>query len=303
MTFLGLHLSQTLLGLLLLNVLLAYSAYPVFALGRMNVSFVAFAGLGGYTAAILTHRYGTVWWLGVLAGVALSSVVAVPLALMLQRVRGIYLAIATLNIVLVFKTLAVNLTGLTDGSLGMSGLPIAVGSGWLAIACTFVIAGAWLFHRSHRGLGVRVQHTDQYLAMSVGVNVRGNVATLFVASAAVGALNGALGIYWYGFAIPDTYSLGVVILAIAMVALGGTGEWLGPLVGAVFFTVVPEWLHNTGIWRDVAVGTTLLVVVLIFPEGVVGWVASKLRFARARSSSESKLRARGVTGSGQIGAG
>lgn len=295
MTVLGLHLSQTLLGLLLLNVLLAYSAYPVFALGRMNVSFVAFAGLGGYTAAILTHRYHTVWWLATAAGVALSVVAAIPLAVLLRRVRGIYLAIATLNLVLVVHVLAVNLTGLTAGALGISGIPIKVGSGWLGIACAGVIAAAFFFHHSDRGLGVRVQHTDQFLAMSIGVNVRNNIGVLFVASAAIGALYGALGVYWYGLAIPDTYSLDIVILAIAMVVLGGTGEWLGPLVGAVFFTVVPEWLRSTGIWRDVVVGAVLLVVVLVFPEGIVGWFTAQINFWRARHSREAGMRAAEVS--------
>ena len=291
MTVLGLHLSQTLLGLLLLNVLLAYSAYPVFALGRMNVSFVAFAGLGGYTAAILTQRYDTAWWLAAAAGVAASIVAAVPLAVLLQRVRGIYLAIATLNLVLVVHVLALNLTDLTKGALGISGLPVEVGSGWLAIACGVVILAAFLFHHSDRGLGVRVQQTDQFLAISVGVNVRSNIGMLFVASSALGGLYGALSVYWYGLAIPDTYSLTIVILAIAMVTLGGTGEWLGPLAGAVFFTIVPEWLRSTGIWRDVVVGAVLLAVILVFPEGIVGWVTAQIKFLRARSSREAATRA------------
>jgi branched-chain amino acid transport system permease protein len=291
MTILGLHLSLTLLDLLLLNVLFAYSAYPLFSIARMNMAFVAFSGFGGYSAAILSHRYGVPTALCVACAVIFSALVALPLSAILGRVRGVYLAIVTINLAAVFQLLINNLSSLTGGASGMTGLPIVVTSALLGAVAAAVVAGFWLLSRSRRGLGLKLQRNDELLARSAGVNTSANVAALFVLSAAIAALQGALTAFWYGFVSPDTYSFQGAILAVAMVILGGVGQWLGPLIGAVFFTVVPEWMRPFGVWRDVATGIILLVVVLYLPEGLAGFAAARAGLRRARSSRESRLRA------------
>jgi branched-chain amino acid transport system permease protein len=288
--FLGLNLTSTLIELFLLNALLAYSAFPTFALGRMNLSFLAFAGTGGYTAAILHQRYDVAPALGIAAGVALSAVVAVPIGAVLSRVRGVYLAIATVNVVAVFQIAAYNLTGLTGGAGGLIGLPIASRQLvlWLAVAAIVVLA--WVFIRSDRGRTVEVQRSDDLLALSSGVNTPLNVSLLYVVSAAIGALQGGLTVFWYGFVSPDSFSFQALILAVAMVVVGGSSHWLGPLVGAAVFTILPEWLRSTGVFRNLAVGCILLLVVVFFPDGIVGNLRTRLRLRRARSSAESRAR-------------
>jgi branched-chain amino acid transport system permease protein len=287
---LGLNLTSTLVGLFFLNALLAYSAYPVFALGRMNLAFMAFAGVGGYTAANLTSKHGVSPGLAVAAGVGLSAVLAIPVAAVLGRVRGAYLAIASVTLVGAFQITAVNLTDLTGGAIGISGLPIASSQTVLGVAVLAVAALFWLFSRSTLGRTVPIQRSDPLVAQSTGVNTALNVAILFVASAAVGGLQGGLTTFWYGFISPDAFSFQALILAVAMVVVGGTSSWLGPLVGAAFFTIVPEWLRFAGALKDVIVGAILLVVVLFFPEGIVGNVTTRIRLWRARSSAESRAR-------------
>jgi branched-chain amino acid transport system permease protein len=294
MTVLGLNLSTTLLSLLLLNALLAYSAYPTFAVGRLNVSFVAFSGLGGYTAAILNQHYGVTPVLTFIAAVVLAGAVAFPLAVVFRRISGVYLSIATITLAAVFQILIINLPSLTGGALGIPGLPILTNWRILLIVMLVVVAGFFLVARSERGTAMRLQREDELLALSVGVNVQDNVARLFVASAAVAALQGCLTAYWYGFVSPETYSFSAVILAIAMVVLGGSAEWVGPLIGAIFFTIVPEWLRPFGIWRDIATGTALLFVVLVFPKGLAGYIVAQRRLHRARSSREATARSGGA---------
>jgi branched-chain amino acid transport system permease protein len=290
MNFIGLHLSITLLDLLLLNSLLAYSAYPVFNVGRMNLSFVAFSGLGGYTGALLVHRGDWGPWWGIVMGVLLSAAVAVPLGLILGRVRGVYLGIATINLAAVFQVFVINLTSFTGGAEGISGLPIVITTVGLALATVALALLFWALDRSKRGAGIRMQRVDELLALSSGVFTNMNVSLMFVLSAAIGALHGGFTAFWYGFVSPEAYGFQAVILAIAMVMLGGTTQWMGPLVGAVFFTIVPEWLRGFGVFRNLVTGGILLVVIYFFPEGIAGAASTWRGLRRAKSSAESARR-------------
>jgi branched-chain amino acid transport system permease protein len=289
-TFLGLHVTSTLVGVFLLNVLLAYSAYPVYALGRMNMSFIAFAGVGGYAAAILQQRYGVAPGLAIVLAAALSASAAVPIGALLGRVRGVYLAIATVNLVGAFQIAAQNLESLTGGATGLLGLPVVSTPEIIGVATLAVVVLFWLFSRSRTGHAVRIQRRDPLLAESVGVNTNMNVSALFVASAALAGLQGGLTVFWYGFVNPDAYSFQVLVLVVAMVVVGGTGHWLGPLVGAAFFTILPEWFRFAGVMTDVFVGCVLLLVVLFFQEGIVGTISRQASVLRARGTAEARAR-------------
>jgi branched-chain amino acid transport system permease protein len=288
--FLGLHLTSTLWALLFVNALFAYSAYPVIALGRMNLAFMAFAGVGGYTAAILNQKHGVDPALGIGAGVVLSSLLALPVGAVLARVRGIYVAIASVNLVAAFQITASGLPSLTGGALGLPNLPLVATGGVLGGALAGVAVLVLLFQRSRIGMAVRLQRSDPLLALASGVDTARATAGLFVLSAALGALAGSLQTFWYGFINPDFYSFQYLLLVLAMVVVGGTGSWLGPLAGAAFFTIVPEWLRSTGAFTNVFVGGILLLVVIFAPEGIAGVVSSRVRLWRARASGESRAR-------------
>ena len=288
--FLGLHLTSTLAAVFLLNALLAYSAYPVIALGRMNLAFMAFAGVGAYTAANLNLKHGVPTALGIAAGVALSAVAALPVGAVLGRVRGIYVAIASVNLVAAFQIVAGGLPGVTGGALGLSNLPIASTTTSLTVTLAAVVVFFWLLSRSRAGRAIRLQRSDPLLAQASGVNTAFTTSALFVLSAALGGLAGGLQAFWYGFVNPEFYGFQSLLLVLAMVVVGGAGSWLGPLAGAAFFTIVPEWLRAAGVFTNVVVGGILLAVVIFAPEGIAGVFASRLKLWRARASTESRLR-------------
>jgi len=290
MTFFGLTLSVALVDILMLNVLLAYSAYAVFSIGRLNVAFIAFSGLGGYISAIMWSRFHLPPLWCICLAIGTSALLALPLAVLLMRVTSVYLAIATIAVAAIFQDLLVNFQSLTHGADGIAGLPIVAGLDVLAPCVAVVILGFWLVSRSRWGIGMILQRSDERLALSVGINVNLNIAVLFMISASVAALQGALTAFWYGFVSPDAYSFSTVILVIAMVLLGGSSQWLGPLAGACFLTLIPQWLEPFGVWSDVATGSILLIVVLLLPEGLVGRIATRRGLHRARMSEESKWR-------------
>jgi branched-chain amino acid transport system permease protein len=294
-TIVGLHVTSSLFDLMLLNVLFAYAAYPVFAVRRLNLSFMGFAAIGAYTSAVLVHRDGSDVALAIAIGVLACIAVAVPLGFVLHRVSGIYLAIATVNFVLVLQVLIFNLFDLTGGASGLPGLPIVVDTRILLVATTLVIGLIWFASRTDWGLAIRIQRSDGLLAQSVGVDAQRNVAILFVASAILGGLAGGLNAFWYGFVSPDSYGFQPLVLITAMVLLGGSGQWLGPLAGAIFFTIAPEWLRSLGVWTNVGIGVILLLVVVYLPEGIVGQLVANAGLRRARGTQESLARvARGA---------
>lgn len=287
MAFLGLHLTDTLLQMFLLNAMLAYSAYAGLSGGAFNLSFPAFAGLGGYGVAILTTRSGVAPIPAAFISVLLAVSIAAVFSVVLLRLRGVYMAIVSINLVVVFVAVATNWTSLTGGALGITGLPLAASTNTLLIGTVVIAAGFALVSRTKFGESTVVMTADRTLAASLGMRVRRTQFTLALASAALAAWAGAMNAYWLGLVAPANYGFETSVAVIAMVILGGEGFWWGPLVGAAVFTAVPEWTRSLGTWRDVATAGILLGVVLFAPEGVAGYAhraAARLRMGRSSAA-------------------
>jgi branched-chain amino acid transport system permease protein len=109
-------------------------------------------------------------------------------------------------------------------------------------------------------------------------------AALIAASAVIASVGGSMQAHYYGFVEPDQFDLSLVVSLVAMVVLGGASHWAGPLLGAAFFTFVPEWASGLGQWRDVATGAILLLVVRFAPNGVLGLVNSLFASRRMKAS-------------------
>jgi branched-chain amino acid transport system permease protein len=238
----------------------------------------------------MTHTYGLGGWFALILGLLVAVAATSPVAIGLSRIRGAYLGIATMNIAAIVQAGLYNWQSFTGGANGILGLPKLIHTVPLAIVVAGVAAFFWWLSRSRRGAGIRLQRDDELLALSAGVNVKGNLTVMLVASALIGGLYGEMTAYWFGFVFPDSYSFLSVLLAIAMVFLGGTGEWSGPLLGAVFFTIVPEWMRPFGVWAWVFAGGVLLLVVYFLPEGVIGYARSAAATRRAMRSEESRKR-------------
>lgn len=265
--------TETLVTLILLNVVLAYGGYIVVAGGSFSLAFVAFIGLGAYTAAILNvdHDIGIVpaLVLAPLLAVAAAAVLAKPLA----RLSGIYLALVSVAVISVFRVLLLNLDSLTGGALGKIGIGPRIGLPALAVASSAIAVVFWLVHRSMIGRAMRMVRVDRLAASSVGIDVSTLQYRLFLTSAAVGAVGGVLRAYYFGFVVPNEYGFHLLVVLLAMVILGGVGHWAGPIIGAAIWTVLPEWLRPLGTWREVATGLILLAIILALPQGITGGLA------------------------------
>ena len=221
-----------------------------------------------------------------LLGAALAAVVAgavgAVLAIPLRRLAGIYLAIVSIAFVDVVQTVATNWKSLTQGALGII-LPVGaeVGTGTLVIVGLCVVLITARVNSSTFGLVLKLRRHDPILAETLGIDGKRVWYWLAVASCALAGIAGAFNAAWFGTVSPGTFSFSLIVTIVAMVVLGGSQHWIGPLVGATVFTALPELLQGDGQWSTIVTGIVLLIVVIAAPSGVVGQI--RLFIMRRRS--------------------
>jgi branched-chain amino acid transport system permease protein len=281
----GLRLDETFLDLLLLNTLFAYSAYFGVLGGGFIVIFSGFIGIGAYTLTIFVNRVSESLALGLVAAAVVGACLAAVIALPMRRVAGIYLGIVSLAFVSICQTAEFNWTSLTHGASGYA-LPRLVGTNGLLIAAAVVIGVTLILDSSTLGLLLKLRRHDTVLAETIGLDTRRAWYWLVVASSSLAALAGGLKASWFGFIDPTAYSFSLIVTILAMVILGGSEHWAGPIVGAIVFTALPQALSRHGDWSNIIIGVVLLVIVIGAPAGIAGnarLLAIRLRSRRVRS--------------------
>ena len=267
-----------------LNLLFGYT-------GLVSLGHMGFAGVGAYTAALMMK--GGVGFVPALAAAAIAAGAAGLLAgLPCLRLRSHFFIIVTLAVGVILYTLFNNLDALTGGAEGLPGIPRPQpldlgfvvadfrrpqGFYWLALtvfAVMFVVQ--WMIVRSDFGRSLAAIRQDETLAAARGVDVFAHKLAVFVISAAIAGVGGALKVVFLRAAAPLSFELLESIDLVMIVVLGGAGFLFGPLIGAVLFIAIPEVLRVADQWRLVAFGAVLVLLALYAPRGVCG-LASAMR--------------------------
>jgi len=269
-----------------MNVLLALSLNLVLGYtGQLNLGQSAFFGIGAYVSTILIKTYGWNFWLAALAAVAAAGLVGVALAAFAVRLRGHYLAIASLGFAVITYQVLVNWESVTQGVRGMYGILPPVPN---AVALFYLVAGIGLLVyflldnlvRSPVGDTLRAIREDEVSAAALGVNAAVWKAFAFGLGAAIAGLAGCFYPGFVGTLVPDAFGIVESFTMMAMVIVGGMGTMIGPVIGAVVLTFLPELLRGFGELRLMIYGVALTLVVLFMPGGIVqAWIAFKNRLA------------------------
>lgn len=270
-----------------LNLLMGYG-------GQISLSHAAFFGLGAYVSGVLSAKFGVSPWLGALAAVAVTAAVAALIGLPTLRLKGHYLAMATLGFNAVVSVLFVELRGLTGGPNGLTNVPSFELFGfelsgdvrffyfaWLVAGAIIVLILNLLDSRMGRAL--RALSTSEVAAESMGVPVFRYKVQLFVLTAAMAAVAGSLYVHHINFASPETFDFMASVMMLVVVALGGTGTFWGPFLAALVYVGLPELLHAFEGFEMLLFGVSLVFVLLFFPGGLAGLL--RLRPRRARRES------------------
>lgn len=262
--------------------------------GQVSLGHAAFVGLGAYTCAILVTRLDVPWILSFIAAGLLSAVGGLVLALPSLRLKGHYLAMATLGFGELATLAFVESEPLTGGVDGLAGIPFpALGAFelrepaalyWLVWGVTGVaLVLAANLTSLKPGLAMRALHGSELGAAACGVDVVGVKVRAFVMSAALAGLSGALYASVVGFISPSVFTVNASVTLLAMAVVGGTGSLMGPLVAAVVLTLL-QYLDALipGLSREAAqivqeyqadvYGIAIVLVIVLAPSGVAGLV-------------------------------
>jgi branched-chain amino acid transport system permease protein len=269
---------------LFLFVVLAYSWNVISGYtGYTSFGHTSFFGIGAYASALLMLRAGLHWTVAAVAGGVLAVAVALPLGVVMLRLRGSFFAIGMFGLARVFEALAFGWSDVTKGGTGLY-LPPAFDLRPLYYAlAALALAAVVLTSRldnSRFGLQLLAIREDEDGAEALGIKTTRLKVQAFVLSAVGPGLAGALYATYLSFVDPPTaFSPATELTTIAMVLFGGMGTVLGPLIGAVVLSLLYEvlWAQFPQIYLGV-VGVAIACVVLSMPRGIMavamrrGWL-------------------------------
>jgi branched-chain amino acid transport system permease protein len=269
------------IGLLGLNLLMGYG-------GQVSLGQAGFMAIGGYTAGYLAVRYDVPPLLGMAAGAAISLLCALVLALITMRLRGLYLALATLAFGLLVDSVAVGLDRFTGGPSGMVGIPPFSVAGVdfgtplrmyylslaLLVVCLLLVAGLL---RSDYGRALQAIRTDQTAAAALGINVPLHKLAAFAISAVFASVAGSLYAFDFNFLAPEMVGTTRSLELVTMMIIGGEGTLVGPFFGAALLTLLPTAFQALSVYKTFANGLLLVVFFLYLPEGIFGGAVLAVR--------------------------
>jgi branched-chain amino acid transport system permease protein len=280
LNFIGIH-TLLVVGL---NLLLGYA-------GQISLGHAAFFGLGAYTSGILTATCGVNPWLALVAGLAVSGGAAFLIGIPALKLRGYYLAMATLGFGIIVYIILNEAQGLTGGPSGLTGIPSLSLWGfvlntprrlylliWITVGLILYVSANLV--NSRTGRAIRALHDSEAGAESLGVDTFRIKLKIFVWSALYASLAGSLYAHSLNFIAPGSFGFMFSIKLVTMVVLGGMASIWGSLLGAGVLTMLPEALTVFHDFEVVIFGAILMVVMIFMPRGLVRGILDLYEFRR-----------------------
>lgn len=255
--------------------------------GQVSLGQAGFMAIGGYTAGYLAINYNVEPLLGIGAGVLLSAICALVLSFVTLRLRGLYLALATLAFGLLIDSCAIGFIDLTGGPSGMVGIPsFSVGSIYfdtplsmyylviaINVALLLLFFGAM---KSSFGRALQAIRTDQMAATALGVNIVRYKLVAFLISAVLASISGSLLAFSFNFLSPDMVGTNRSLELVSMLVIGGEGTLVGPAFGSILITLLPTIFQPLAMYKTFFSGALLILCFLYLPRGIYGVVADGL---------------------------
>jgi branched-chain amino acid transport system permease protein len=259
--------------------------------GQVSLGHAGFMGIGAYAVAIGPTHLGLPSWLSFVAGAVLSALVAFLVGRPILRLKGHYLAVATLGFGLLLAIVFGNEARFTGGPDGMAvprlvlfGWPVRGAETWYWISAGSFLVGAVLalnLIESPTGRALRAIHDSEVAARVLGVDVASKKLAIFVVSAIYASVAGSCLALLNGHITPDVSGFLGSIELVAMVVLGGMGSVAGSLVGAALLVVLPQTLTFLHEYEHMVLGLIIMMVMIFLRAGIVPTLASALSARRA----------------------
>jgi branched-chain amino acid transport system permease protein len=291
LVFVGIH---TMLALAL-NLLLGYA-------GQISLGQAGFFGLGAYISGILTATHGINSWLAMVIAAAIVTFMAFLVGFPILKLKGHYLAMATLGLGIIIYIVFNEAVDHTGGPSGLSGIPNLSLAGitfdsdlknyYLIWTMTLICMGLALnLVHSRIGRALRAIHDSEVAARVMGVNARLLKVQIFALSAGLSAIAGSLYAHTMTFVAPASFGFNFSVELVTMVIIGGLASIYGSLLGAALLTVLPELLRAFQDYDIIVYGLLLVVMTMYMPGGLVKGVPRLFNLLRTKLKRSSTAHA------------
>jgi branched-chain amino acid transport system permease protein len=251
--------------------------------GLLNLGHVGFFGIGAYTSALLA-LHGYPLWVAILGAGIVAALFGIILALPTTRLKGDYLALATLGFAFIIGSIARNWTSLTRGPLGLPGIPkyVPQNTTLLMIAALGVVAMYCIVAfiiRTRFGKTLQAIRDDELAAKMLGKNTFAHKVAAMGISAFLAGIGGSFFAHYISFIDPSIFGLGDLILLFSMLIVGGLASVPGSFIGTAIILLIPEPLRFIGFpsaligpMREILFALILLLILIYRPKGILGKV-------------------------------
>ncbi|WP_305988971.1 branched-chain amino acid ABC transporter permease [Roseibium sp. MMSF_3544] len=262
--------------------------------GQISLGHAGFAGIGAYSCALAPVHLGLHPALAVLLGAGISGVLALLIGRPILRLKGYYLAVATLGFGILVSMILSNERGLTGGPDGISvpglglrpllrdmGLRLSGGEFWYIVNAVVLLVSIWIalnLYQSATGRAMRALHGSETAAKTVGIDVARFKLQAFVLSAVYASVAGSLLALQNGFITPDVAGFMHSVEMVTMAVLGGVGSVLGATFGAAILTLLPQILTVFADYEQLVLGFVMILVMIFLPLGLLPSIAARVRW-------------------------
>ena len=253
--------------------------------GQISLGHAGFLGLGAYASAVLPTHFGFHPLLAMAAGATATAVIAGMVAKPIFKLKGNYLAMATLGLGIIINIALRNEAQWTGGPDGMAvpalalfGIELGSDKQWYWVVATLLIISVWASLNiidSPFGRALRALHGSEVASQVVGVNIARYKVSIFVLSAVFASIMGSITAHYIGFVTPNFADFFHSIELVTMVVVGGMASVFGSIVGAVLLTALPQALATFEGWETVVFGAVLMLCMIFLPKGLVPTLAAK----------------------------
>lgn len=280
-----------------LNLMLVLGLAIIARAGQLSMGHAGFALVGGYTSALLSMRLGWPPLLGILSAGLVAAAIAALLGWIILRLRGVYFVLVAFSFGQIAVLVALDMADLTGGANGLVGVPSVSLFGHMllskpdfypfALACALLtLVFTWLLYRSPFGDMMAATAENPRLAESSGVNTHLVQVVAFTLGSGIAGIAGALSVHYLRFISPDSFTFWESVSYLTMLVVGGRAGVLGPVVGVLVMTPLPEVLRSTEGLQHIIYGVILVLCLLFVPEGL-SRLPQKLRHLRGPAPAAS----------------
>ncbi len=248
--------------------------------GMFSLGHAAFYGIGAYVSALLATKLGLSFWFTMIMGGVAAGIMGAFIGLATLRLRAIFLAFTTLGFGEIVRIVILNWISVTRGPMGVTGIPAPRLLGkpfnsvaffyWVLLLVIVTLVVIRRIYNSRIGRAFVAIREDELAGKSMGINIFAFKTLAFTLACFIAGIAGATYAHFARYISADQFAGPESFIILTMVALGGTGSLIGPLLGAFILVLIPEAFRFLAEFRMVLYGAILISVIVLRPGGIVG---------------------------------